>query len=274
MMNVICPDCGNLFAISERSSGEEVRCDVCQYVFVAPDSPMEAAEERMEWERHRDRPTPRRRRIDDRPPPKKLFRNSGIFVFLVVAGSMFLICGGFCLFSYFAFMHEIDEPVAEADKDVVVTAEHVSQFVDNLKFDKNRGKFSKVRHLDGSKEMSYDYQSDDGDQEGLYVNCFVGVCNSPTEARDAYRGMKLGTNIGMSAAGDVKEVDRNDLWSWGDESRCALLQSNGKSVGNIFMARKGKRYFVLFLVGVYFDKKDDIKEFLDGILKKVDTYEG
>ena len=274
MINITCPDCGNEFAISDRSAGQEVRCDVCQYVFVAPDSPTEAAEDRMEWERQRNRPPRRSRRDDYRPPPKKRFRNSNTFVFLVVAGVMFLMCGGFCLFSYIAFVHEIDEPVAQADKDVVVTAEHVSQFVDNLKYDKDRGKFSKVRHLDGSKEMSYEYEAAEGDQEGLYVNCIVGITNSPTEARDAYGGLKLGTKIGMSAAQDLTEVERNDLWSWGDDSRCVLLQNGGKSVGNIFMGRKGKRYFALFLVGVYFDKKDDIKEFLDAILKKIESYDG
>lgn len=275
MINVTCPDCRNSFAISDRSAGQEVRCEYCQYVFDAPDSSMEGVEERREREREQSIPArPRRRYEDDRRPPKKRFRNSGWFVFLIVAGVMFMFCGGFCLFTYIAFIHEIDEPVAQADKDVVVTAEHVSQYVDNLNFDKNRGKFSKVRHLNGSKEMTYEYEAVDGEENGLSIFCIVGVVDSIDEARDSYRGFNLGTKIGMSAVQDVIEVDRNDLWSWGDESRCALLQSNGKTVGNIFMGRKGKRYFALFIVGVYFDKKDDIKDFLDAILKRIESYQG
>ena len=130
--------------------------------------------------------------------------------------------------------------------------------------------------LSPNQNVHREYESPDGADDILYVYCTVGIEPTATDAQYAYSGVRLGTKIGFGMGGGdkVQEVERNDLWQWGEHSRCVLLQSSGKQVGNVFMARKGRRYFVLVLVGVYFDNPEVIHELLDPMLQRLQNYEG
>jgi hypothetical protein len=188
---------------------------------------------------------------------------------------MFLLCGGAAGLFYFAFIREIEEPVAAADKEVVLTAEYAATFANDLAADPNKGNFRKVRHLDGSREMTYEYGNPDDPNEPVYVSHTVTIERNDKEARDAYAGMQLVDRLGLGKAEGVREVERNDLWKWGDQSRCIVLHNDqGQPFGNVFMARKGRRYFVLVISGLYFNKTEAIKELLDPLLKKLDGYDG
>jgi hypothetical protein len=184
------------------------------------------------------------------------------------------VCGGGVALFYFVFIHEIDEPVGAADKEVVITAEYAATFVDHLAVDPNKGKFRKVRYLDGSREMTYEYGNPEETDEPLYVWHTISVERNAKDARDAYAGLQFANRLGLGKAEGVQEVERNDLWTWGDQSRCVVLHSQGQPFGNIFMGRKGRRYFVLIISGLYFNKAVDIKSFLDPLLKKLDSYDG
>ena len=53
-----------------------------------------------------------------------------------------------------------------------------------------------------------------------------------------------------------------------------LLMNGDQKVGNLFMARKGRRYFTLMIVGVYFEQADAIRQLLGPIVQRLDNYEG
>ncbi|MSR54577.1 MAG: hypothetical protein EXS09_15000 [Gemmataceae bacterium] len=248
-----CPQCGERVIVRRGEYNRTIYCDGCNAVLSEPE-----ADER-----------PRGRR----PKPKKRGLSTPK-ILLLVSGGLFLACGGMCTLSYALFIHEIDEPVTAADKTHVITAEHVAQFVPGTKVDPARAKFSKVRHLDGSRDLTYEYEDTADPEKTVYVTCTVSVERSAKDARDAYAGLKIGNKIGIAAAEGVIEVERKDLWTWGDDSRCVLLQSKGNSVGNSFMACKGKRYFIIYIVGIYFDKRGSIQDLLRDFLNKVDSYEG
>jgi hypothetical protein len=190
----------------------------------------------------------------------------------LVMGGLFLVCSGLGVGGYFLFVHEIDVPVEAADRSLVVTAKRVAEFVPKLRVEPARDTFQKVRTLDGSRQLTYEYESIHDEDNILYVNHQVYVDQTLDGAQGAYVGLGIGTRLfGFQ---QVKEVERNDLWKWGDTSRCAILMRDGKSVGNLFMARKGRRYFLLIIVGVYFEEKGAIHDLLDPFLQRLDAYEG
>jgi hypothetical protein len=260
MPSVICPTCGERVVVREGSVGAAIRCPHCQ------DSIDGRAPDR---DTVRDAPgSPRRKRRSRRRKPRVLLIVGSVLLIL------FLVCGGCSTLVYFAYYHEIDEPVTAADKEVMVTAEYVATFSDDIQVDPKKDKFKKVRHLDRSREMSYEYGDPEDQNQPVYVNHMVCIERNAKEARDAYAGLDFFTKLGVGKADGVVEIDRNDLWKWGDQSRCVVLHYGGKPYGNMFMGLKGRRYFVIVISGLYFDKAEDIKAFLDPKLLKLDGYDG
>jgi hypothetical protein len=187
---------------------------------------------------------------------------------------------GLAILGYFYLFHDIEEPVTGADRQLVITAQHLAKFEPALRPDPALGKFRKVRHLDGSRELTYEYETPEGAKEWLYIECVVSVEPTVSDARASYAGLSLDTRPAIhltGAAGDESElgqVERNDLWRWGDASRCVLLTNEGEAVGNFFMARKGRRYFSLVIVGITFDEPEVIRQVLAPLLGRLDGYRG
>lgn len=211
----------------------------------------------------------------ERPRRKPRKGRSILFTCGIIAAVVVLACGGLGTAFYFFFLHEIEEQVTATDRGVIVTTERLAEFVPNLQHDPGRGKLQKVRHLDGSRELTYEYEAEEGSDKSLYVNHQVGVERTAQDAQYAYGGLGIGTNLGLrlGSSGNVRQVERNDLWRWGDDSKCVLLMNGGNKVGNLFMARKGRRYFTLMIVGVYFENSDAIQQLLGPMLQRLDSYE-
>jgi hypothetical protein len=180
---------------------------------------------------------------------------------------------------YFRFIYEIEEPVTAADRAVVITAEHVAKFQPGFRPNPGLGNFKKVRHLDGSMELTYEFETPDGAEVPLYVYCLVGVEPTTSDAKSVYAGLGLGEGsqsltTAVKVQEQLQEVERNDLWGWGDKSRCALLKTHGEIVGNFFMARKGRRYFALVITGVCFEDPPLIVQLLGPMLERLENYAG
>jgi hypothetical protein len=268
MITAHCPGCGETLSIDDRLSGCPIRCQHCRHEFTVPESvPL------TEGERSRPLSWPEERM--DRPRRKPRKGRSVFFTCGIIAVVVFLACGGVGTGFYFVFIHEFDEPVTATDRGMVITAERLADFAPNLQPDSSRGNLRKARHLDGSRELTYEYESAEGAAKTLFVNHQIGVEGSAQDAQYAYGGLGIGTNIGfrLGGAGEMRQVERNDLWRWGDDSKCALLMNGDAKVGNLFMARKGRRYFSLMIVGVYFEDPQAIQELLGPMLQRLDSYE-
>ncbi|MGH7169029.1 MAG: hypothetical protein ACRELG_01960 [Gemmataceae bacterium] len=193
----------------------------------------------------------------------------------IVAAVFLVLCGGGGTLIYFLFIHEIEEPLTTTDRDLPITAERVQSFLATLRVDPTLGKLRKVRHLDGSRELEYEYESPEGAHSVLYISHDIGVERSAESARGAYGGLGIGTSIGLRLENkNIRQVERAELWSWGDTSRCIVLYNGDAPIGNIFMGCKGRRYFQLTISGVYFDSAKAIRELLQPFLQKLDSYEG
>jgi hypothetical protein len=267
MSSAVCPMCGDSVVVPDESAGRHVLCRRCRELTAAPPP--------VDQERPREPPPLPGRRPgsrDDRPRRRK--PRVLVIVGIVLASVLFVCAGGAGLF-YLVFLHEIDEPVTAADKEVMVTAEYAASFADDVAVDPNNGTYRKVRYLDRSREMIYEYGLDDDSTEPVHISHTVSVERNAKEARDAYAGVQFGTRIGIGRVEGIEEVERNDLWKWGDQSRCVILHNaQGQPCGNVFMGRKGRRHFLLVITGLYFDKAENIKAFLDPLLLKLDNYDG
>jgi predicted Zn finger-like uncharacterized protein len=255
MISRRCPDCGARIAHDEPAAGGTIRCDSCGHEFTAAGAPGDDLAERL-------RRKPRKRRT--------MLLTCGL-----VAGAVLLSCTGLSALIYFVFIRDIEEPLTAADRELPITAERLRAFVPTLHTDPTRGNLRKVRHLDGSRELTYEYESAGDGEESLYVNHEIGVERTEQDARYAYGGLGIGTNLGLRLEGDkLRQVERNELWRWGDDSKCVLLMNGDNKVGNLFMARKGRRYFSLMIVGVYFENPQAVRELLDRMLQRLDNYDG
>ena len=257
MISLRCPQCGERLESDEHSAGESLRCEFCGHEFTAP-APVAG-----------DELTPRLRRKPRKRWPAVLLTCGG------VAGMLVLACGGLGALIYFVFVRDIDEPVTAADEELVITAERLTDFVAGLQIDPSRGSLHKARHLDGSKDLSYEYESPEGAKQPLYVHHEISVERTEQDARYGYGGLGIGTNIGLRLeGGQLRQVERNNLWRWGDDSKCVVLMNGDNKVGNLFQGRKGRRYFSLMIVGVYLETPQDIRELLGDVLQRLERYDG
>jgi hypothetical protein len=72
-------------------------------------------------------------------------------------------------------------------------------------------------------------------------------------------------NFGVRLAGG-ELVERNDIFSFGDKSRFALLVENGEPLGNLFAMCSDKNAFLLMIGGVYFDERESWEELVGPVL--------
>jgi hypothetical protein len=288
MIWVTCPGCGAHLAVPEDAAAPDLRCEGCGHVVLFGAVPLavpvdgEVAAEVVPPAPVAVVPPPPRRPVQPsaaetaaglRPRPRR--RPAWLTVGLAV-----LAVVGLAALGYFYFFHDIEAPVTAADRQVVITAQHLAKFEPTLRPDPALGKYRKVRHLDGSRELTYEYETPEEAEDWLYIECVVSVEPTVADARAAYAGLSLDTRpaihvVGAAGGGsELGQVVRNDLWRWGDASRSVLLTSEGETVGNFFMARKGRRYFTLVIVGISFDQPEVIRQVLAPLLGRLESYEG
>ncbi|MDE0817524.1 MAG: hypothetical protein OSA92_07690 [Pirellulaceae bacterium] len=71
---------------------------------------------------------------------------------------------------------------------------------------------------------------------------------------------------------DVEVIERNDLFSWGDESTFAILSIDGEPFGNMFSTRHGNLAFFIVFSGIYTDDREIAGELLLPALNQLHTY--
>jgi hypothetical protein len=195
-----------------------------------------------------------------------------LVVFAVAAGSLVFACGMGGL-AYLLFLHERPQPVTQAERDILLTAEALTPLFP-ITVDPAIGRAKHVRYLDGSRELSYEYDSPDDAENPLYISSTVNIERSVSDARTVYLSMTFGLKLGLAMEGAeaLQQVHKTGLFAWGDESKSVMLLKSGRPVGNVFAGRKGRRVFHLILVGVYFDDRQDVEAALGPVLRRFEAY--
>ncbi len=157
-------------------------------------------------------------------------------------------------------------PVEDRDKTVVLTASDMTAWVEDLQVDPTKETWKKLKNIDGSHELEYEYEADD-----FYINCHVGVDASRSDAKVNYVALVTGAQIGAGLE-DGSWEDSASLMRFGDESKASILKVGGNPVGNLFACRKGTRVFLAVWSGVYFEDGDGMRELLEPILERWARY--
>lgn len=196
--------------------------------------------------------------------PQRPKRRIGLIIGLVV-GLPFLMMVG-CVGLGLAMNAMADEkPASPADMKYVLQAKEFEPYIEDFKATTTAGKATRIDNIDDSWEISYEYEDD----EIYLMSSFIHE-SSAEDAKYSYSGQQIGTSLGYAGSEvEIEEVERDDLFKWGDESKFYVLQINGQPAGNRLVARKGGNVVYIIFSGVYFDEAEWIHELLDPYLARV-----
>ena len=184
----------------------------------------------------------------------------GVVLWVVSAGALFVITAR-------------EQPVTEREREVILDIHSLAEWVKDFEPDSNYELLQKIRYIDWSYEVEYEYDESDN-VDAPYLSCTLNLERKRSDVLTTYVAAWNAAVIGMQIAGntDVTVDERNELFRWGDQSRFGILKSNEEPYGNMFVARNDKRVFFLVVSGVYFDDPDSIRELLMPVLDQVDNY--
>ena len=164
-------------------------------------------------------------------------------------------------------------PVAAADKEIVLRAGDLVPYGYGLEKTEQYEKFTHIRYIDGSHELTYEYETPESEKENaLYVNVSVSVEKTTADAWSSKGTEEVAMTLGLKANG-VEKREIKDFYKYGDTSNFFVLEMHGKPIGNMFTVREGKRVYVLVLSGMYFKDADAWKELMEERLRKFSAYE-
>ena len=205
-------------------------------------------------------------------PPKK---KSPAMLIALAVGLPCIGCSliGACMLTL-AFFPGKTLPVRDADKELMLRASDLETWMDEAPdppVDEARATLTRTRDLFGVEEITYEFSDD---ATALFVNTTVTIDPKASDARTTYSVTKLGLGVGLAIESDtgMKKVERNDLFTWGDESTSYLLEMDGDPVGNAIVARKGTKTIFVIFSGIYFDDPDDLDEVLEPHLTALETW--
>ncbi len=201
------------------------------------------------------------------PPPNK--KRTLLLLLAVVIGAPLALC--LVLGATIVLFDKTQKktPLTQAERGALVTAEDLvaagAKFAPDPKVEVS----SKNANLDGSSELSYEYESKD---PPVYVSTSISMEKSAADAISSYTGQSVGGAVGMNLSEPKMGLeDRDDLLKWGDQSRARLITYDGHPVGNFFIARKNNRVFLTMFTGVYFDDPEDFKSVIEPKLEAMDA---
>ena len=198
--------------------------------------------------------------VSPQPPAPRKSRTV-LYVVLGLAGAallgLLLLVGGGVLFMVTAQ----DEALSADDEAALLTVSVLAEWMEDYSPDLSKETLSKTRYLDRSYDVDYEFD-DAGNDVAPYLMCSVTVEPKRSGALISYKAMQTGLNIGFGSQAGASQVERNDLFRWGDRSRFCILAADGSPVGNSFTAVKGKRVFLVTFSGVFFDDPVAIRDLL------------
>ncbi|MGO8691761.1 MAG: hypothetical protein ACLQLG_19240 [Thermoguttaceae bacterium] len=190
-------------------------------------------------------PTPRRKRS----------RAIGGWLALVVPSIVSVLVLMVAL-GFLVLFTPVERPAAAADRQRIVDIHAVAAQIDDYRPDAGRETFRRHEYFDRSFELDYSYAPGKGDD--LAMNSTLTVAATTADAERLFRrrwGLDAAART-LSGGKDLRLIERNDIFHWGDQSRLGVLIAGGKPVGNLFVARRGRTVFYLLVSGACFDSPE------------------
>ena len=159
-----------------------------------------------------------------------------------------------------------DAPRLE-ERSLVVTLESLAEF--GLALPDGYAEHEKLhreRRPDGSLSIEYEFRMPDGDPPFVYSN--ARIFSSTTGACLSFSADNLGVRLS-----NLEPTDRNDLFRYGERSRFALVERDGKPVGNVFAMCRSRTSLLVMFVGIYFDDTESWRALIEPRLQALEAFE-
>ncbi|NQU24688.1 MAG: hypothetical protein HQ567_25685 [Candidatus Nealsonbacteria bacterium] len=164
-----------------------------------------------------------------------------------------------------------EEEVTAEDRQLIVDAQTLAECMEDFTADPQNETITKTRYFDRSYDIEYEYDDPSDDYEPYLYFC-VTVERNSSDALTSYVAAWQTSKLGMAWGSDaeVKVVECNDLFRWGDQSKFAILKVDGEPAGNLFAARRGNLVVDLILGGVYFDDAETFSSLMSSALENIE----
>ena len=158
----------------------------------------------------------------------------------------------------------VDTETSDAKRGL--TGEHLAAYYDDPKLDGGTLEIVRTRYLDGSYDVSIDYEVEDF----VVTSSLYSVERRASDAMSVYGGL-LVTGPLMETMADIELQERDDLFDWGDNSSSKVILVDGEPSGHVIIARKGKVAFMVTLAGAYEDDAQRLEALLRPVLDSAQT---
>lgn len=157
----------------------------------------------------------------------------------------------------------MEEKLRESDRPLLVTIEDLEPYDYDLDHLAHLQKFRRIRNIDGSLEIEYEFETPDTSEQILYISATAGYDKNVREAIASYRMNKGAVGVG-SRIGGVSVREEPGFYRWGDESYFGyFVTKEGRRGGNVFVARRGNRTYLLIISGIYFEDREEWAAFIE-----------
>ena len=156
--------------------------------------------------------------------------------------------------------------VEEGDHELLLKVEDLAEY--GLELPRGYKAFesmSKESWFDGSVMIEYEFYNPDN-PDLPFIYSMAEVHRTRSDASVSYSTGNFAAPLGL---GDAEMVDRDNKFSYGDNSRNAWLLYNGQQYGNYFAMHDGRTVFTVITSGFYFDDDELWKELLEPTLTAV-----
>jgi hypothetical protein len=170
-----------------------------------------------------------------------------------IMGTLILICGSMFLIDAVSDPREV--PPEPEDRLGLVTTGDLEPFFRGLYVEADEENIVRKEGLFGVWELKYEYAVTSTGGGMALVQSSQHILATTFRAVQLYEEMEVGLGFALrlGVGADVHKVERDDIFSWGDDSSYALIESDGAAIGSLMRVRKGKRVIMFMTIGIFLD---------------------
>jgi len=185
----------------------------------------------------------------------------GLRAALLVVGLVVGLAGAGCF----------ELPLEEADRGLLVTAEDLGAWGVPI----DRGAASVVerrtRYFDGSLAVEYEFDASESSESPLFVTSSVDFEMTEGDARTYFAVLRK--SFELTAGWEGMGVNpAPSPYAAGDDSYYAMLDYDGAAVGNLFLARHGKKTFFFVVSGYHIEDPGQFAALVEPRLAYLEGY--
>lgn len=172
----------------------------------------------------------------------------------------------------FGILGQKNMPVTASDRLILTSIEDVAPLFTDFTPIEATQRITKLRHADGSLELSLVYDPRSDGQP--YLSCTLKVEASEAAARSSFhRYWSALETAPRTRVASFEDVDVSRVFRQGDEVRFANVVRGEQVVGNSFSCRMGRKIYTMQILGFHFQEPKLLHTVLRAKLKQLKHFD-